>query len=148
MPSSLGSVDVLRHGRDVEAGAAQERLGVGLRLERHVGDLRRRRALRHRQRDLRALRDLRPAGGLLRDDAAGGLVGLDLTCVTTKPSPLSAPTAFASGCPTTSGIWIGRGPRETLIRTFVPRRTRSPGAGFWPVTVFSSAPEKSVHDRR
>ena len=60
---------------------------------------------------------------------------------TVKPWPSSADFAFAYGCPVTSGTGTGFAPRETLMRTFEPLTTRSPGDGNSPVTVSAGCGE-------
>ena len=60
---------------------------------------------------------------------------------TWNPFASSVEAASAYGSPTTGGTPIWAGPFETLIRTFDPRTTFSPGAGACAMTVFTSFSE-------
>src|SRR5205085_3065551 len=57
---------------------------------------------------------------------------------TAKPFAFSTELACAYGWPTTGGTATSAGPFETLIRTFDPFTTFTPGAGDWATTVFTS----------
>src|SRR5207237_2254202 len=70
--------DRLEDDRWRQPGLREQRLGVRLALATHVGDLRGRRALRHRQRDRRALRDLLAGRRVLADDDTLRLVRLNV----------------------------------------------------------------------